>query len=268
MEQIKSFIKKPLNWVIIIVVGLILYFLGGIIVKIVVSAFSLWIAYWVSKFTSPYMNKTATRRTVDDLLSGKTNWDGSLKQAKQTYEINKIAGWFMPYLFAVIFIIGLWTTHEDKEKVTDAATVEKIENSNASTNDLITDNVSDVEIEQKSDSKAEESSDLTANWDNNFPTPEYTYTGLLNPQTRDQEKFFADLIEHRFNCAEQFEYTNPTGSLSFAPGTAQDAVFINIYEYTESQRLEKNLNTFFSDKTNCTVDYSGDGTIVITYDYQ
>lgn len=191
MGQIKSFVKKPLNWVIIIAVGLIFYFFGGIIVKIVLSVLSLWIAFWVSKFTGPYMNKTAARRTVDELLSGRTNWDGSLKQAKQTYEINKIAGWIMPYLFAVIFIIGLWTA-EDKDKMTGAATVDKIEDSNVSTNDMITDNVSYAEIEQESDSKAEENPDLTANWDNNFPTPEYIYTGLLNSQTRDQEKFFAD----------------------------------------------------------------------------
>lgn len=213
------------------------------------------------------MNKTAARRTVDELLSGRTNWDGSLKQARQIYEINKVSGWIMPYLFAVIFIIGLWTA-EDKDKVTDTATVDKIEDSNVSTNDMITDNVSDVEIEQESDSTAEENPDLTANWDNNFPTPEYIYTGLLNPQTRDQEKFFADLIEHDFNCEEQLEYTNPTGSLSFAPGAAQDAVFININEYVDRQRFEESLNTFFSDKTDCVVDYDGDGTIVITYDYQ
>lgn len=267
MEQIKSFIKKPLNWVIIIAVGFILYFFGGIIVKIVLSVFSLWIAYWVSKFTGPYMNKTATRRTVDTLLSGRTNWDGSLKQAKQTYEINKIAGWFMPYLFAVIFIIGLWTTPEDKE-TTGTIITEQIEDSNGLTEDIISSNASDTEVIQKSDSYAKDNLNSTTNWENNFPTPEYIYTGLLNPQTRDQESFFADLIEHDFNYVELLEYTSSVGSLSVNPGTAQDAVFINIYEYEERQLFERRLHTFFSDKANCTVDYSGDGTIIITYDYQ
>lgn len=89
----------------------------------------------------------------------------------------------------------------------------------------------------------------------------------MNPQTRNQEKFFADLIEHGFNYVELLEYTNSVGSLSFNPGTAQDAVFINFYEYTGKQQFVEKMNTFFSDKPNCIIDNSDDSTIIIAYDY-
>lgn len=268
MKQIKSFFKKPLNWVIIIAVGLILYFLGGIIVKFISSIFLLWIAYWISKFTGPYYKKTAARRTIDRILSGESKWNGTIRDFEIQYKINKIGGYVGPYLFAIILIISIWTTHEDKEKATDVAMVNTVEDSNGSTNNITLADATNAEIEQEMDSNAEDYPDLTANWNNKFPTPEYIYTGLLNPLTKDQGKFFTDLIEHDFNCVEQLEYTNSAGSLLFEPGTAQDAVFINIYEYAERQQFEERLNTFFSDKTNCSVDYCGDGTIVITYDYQ
>ncbi len=143
MKQITHFFKKPLNWVIIIVVGVILYFFGGIILKVIVSILSLWIAFWISKFTGPYMKKIAARRTIDALRL-------ALKQAEQIYEINKRIGWIMPYVFAIIFIVTLWTTHDDSEKMTNVATEEQFEDNDVSMCDnIITDEISDAEFEQQ-----------------------------------------------------------------------------------------------------------------------
>lgn len=117
--------------------------------------------------------------------------------------------------------------------------------------------------------------DPTTNWDNNFPTPEYIYTGLLNPQTSDEEEFFADLREHDFYDVENgygnvTEYRNVVGSLSLLyPYNAALllSITITIYEDAERQRFEEKLNIFFSDKVDCTIDYRDDGSITIAYDY-
>ncbi|MDE6721075.1 MAG: zinc ribbon domain-containing protein [Bacteroidaceae bacterium] len=122
---------------------------------------------------------------------------------------------------------------------------------------------------------AEDYLDPSANWDNNFPTPEYIYTGLLNPQTSDEEEFFADLREHDFYDVENgygnvTEYRNVVGSLSLLyPYNAALllSITITIYEDAERQRFEEKLNTFFSDKVDCTIDYRDDGSIIIAYDY-
>lgn len=133
---------------------------------------------------------------------------------------------------------------------------------------------SDTYQEEYSDD-AKDYPDPTTNWDNNFPTPEYIYTGLLNPQTSDEEEFFADLREHDFYDVENgygnvTEYRNVVGSLSLLyPYNAALllSITITIYEDAERQRFEEKLNTFFSDKVDCTIDYRDDGSITIAYDY-
>lgn len=269
MKDIKSVIKKPMFWVVLVVASLIFYFIGGFVVKTIISVLLLGAAYLVSKFTGPYMRKRSLRRTIDDMVTRRTNWDGTLKQANQMYGINKVAGYFMPYIFAIVLIISIWTAKEDAapSKIEDIKKIESIEmdghqelsgeaalainaEESAKTDIAISDNTNYIHFEE------------------DFPTPEYIYMGLLNSDSRDMNSFFSNLIANGFMNVELLEYSkDSTGSISFESGSAQDMVYIQIYEYSKREQFEKALEEFFKDKNDCSIDYCGDGSIIITKDY-
>lgn len=277
MNNLRSVLKNPFIWLGIIAIAIIIYFFGGFIVKTVVSILILCGAYWISKFTGPYMRKRALRRTIDDMVTRRTNWDGTLKSANQMYEFNKVAGYIMPYLFATIIIFGIWKAKPDKVEKNTQKTIdtnEVIEPSGEAyymSNEVIepSDETYDMSNEEASFNREENDQEIySQNFQEGFPTPEYIYSGLLNPETRDQKKFFDSLLSNGFTYVELMEYSNDSiGSIYYEPGTTQDVVIINIYEYDQREGYTYILNRFFSDIPNINVDYSGDGGIVVSYQH-
>lgn len=270
MDRLKFLAKNPINWIILIAVAALLYFVGGIIIKILVSILILIVAYWISKFSGPYMKKRALRRTIDDMTTRRTNWDGTLKQANQMYEINKVSGYFMPYVFAIIFIIGVWTAKDDDTK--SVSTKQNMES--VGTNEPIENDVTQYEDHESSPQvvsnvgEDHNNQTISIQYRDNFPIPESIYTGLLNPDTRDFEKFYSSLKNNGFYYVELHEYCKDSiGSISFEPGSGQDVVYISIFEYDRREIFEKDAKDYFSSISNCDIDFSGDGTIVISYNF-
>lgn len=277
MNNLRSVRKNPFIWLGIIAIAIIIYFFAGFIVKTVVSLLILCGAYWISKFTGPYMKKRALRNTIDDMVTKRTNWDGTLKSANQMYEINKVLGYIMPYLFAVILIFSIWTAKPDKVEKNTPETIdsnEVIEPSDETyelSNEVIepSDETYELSNEEVPFNGEENDQEISSqNFVEGFPTPGYIYTRLLNPETRDQDGFFASLLANEFTYVELMEYSKDSiGSIYYEPGTTQDIVFINIYEYDQRERYTYILNSFFSDIPNINVDYSGDGGIVVSYQH-
>ena len=263
MNKFKSVIKNPFLWISILIISVVLYSGGGFIIKTIVSILLLWGAYWISKFTGPYMKKRALHRTLDDMITRRTNWDGTLKSANQMYEINKVIGYIMPFVVAIIGIFSIWTTKPDKiekntqKPVDSSEKIESINETYEATNEVVSfngeENVQEISAQ---------------NFEEGFPTPEYINTCLLKPETRDIEDFFSSLLSKGFINVELMEYSKDSiGSIIFEPGTAQAVVFINIYELEQRERYINTLNRFFNNTPNINIDYSGDGGIVVSYQY-
>lgn len=104
-----------------------------------------------------------------------------------------------------------------------------------------------------------------------FPTPEYTYTLLFDPNTRNHDNFFKSLQANGFKYVELLEYVNPNvGTISFMPGSGQDAVFITIHNKNLIEKIRKEFEAYFKQKSNCNVDTGFEDsklTMTISYDY-
>ncbi len=105
------------------------------------------------------------------------------------------------------------------------------------------------------------------NFENGFPTPKYIYTTLLNPSTRDQDKFFKSLKANGFTYVELMEYSKKSiGTISFTPGSSQDAVFIFITNKTVRDKFTQDATKYFKTKRNCSFETSEES-FTISYDY-
>lgn len=266
MEQLKSLARNPFNWIILAISIVLIYLFSGYIIKVVVSILLIVIAYWISKFTGPYMRRHALRNTIDDMITRRTNWDGTLKQANQMYEINKVSGYFMPYVCAIIFIVCIWTAKDDdtnSRKVNSHHEIETVDVEGAQ------DVINELSIDNSDEgAKIVDIKATDCNFNEGFPTPEYIYKGLLNPDTRNFDSFYLSLIKNGFEHVELQEYVKEsTGSIYFEPGASQDVVYISLYYIEQREKFENSVSSYFKNIPNCSVDFSGDGTIIITVDY-